>query len=909
VASRPTYEELRKRVQELEEAQFERKRAEDALRESEALFRNLFKHHAAVMLIIDPDTGNIIDANITAAEFYGWTRAQLRQMRIQDINTLSPEEVKQEMEKARARERIHFEFRHRRADGSIRDVDVFSSKIEAKGKDLLYSIIHDITDRKQAEEALRKSEERFRAFETASSEVVYRMSPDWTELRHLEGKEFIPDTESPNRTWLDKYIHPDDQPHVLNVINEAIRSKSVFELEHRVLRVDGSLGWTYSRAVPLLDANDDVVEWFGTASDITARKSAQEALRQSEERFRVVVSSTPDHVLVQDRNLRYTMVINPQLGLTEHDMIGKTDFDILVKEDAEKLTAIKRQVLETGKPVYVEPPLISQDDEPEFFEGSYVPKFDAEGRCDGLIGYFRNVTKRKQVEEALRESEGRLRAIFQSAEEAIITLDKEQRFLRANPAAGVITGVPCDQLIGRFLSDFVDPSFDLSSAWEGFLKSGRFKGEVPIRHSSGSLRVVEASGTRDIGLGRHLFIGRDVTEHKSAELAVKEAREYAESIIATVREPLVVLDADLRVVSTNRSFLQTFQVNKRETYGRLIYELGNRQWSIPRLRDLLEGILPRNAVFENFEMSHDFPNLGRRTMLLNARRLYRETKATELILLAIEDITERKQVEEALRRSRDELELRVGERTADLELRNKELQNFVFVASHDLREPLRKIQTFGDMLTAKRDVPLDESSRNYITRMQRAAARMQDLLNSLLSYSRVITKGEPEDETDLGKSVKAALSNLEMIIREKNGRVEVGDLPRVRADHVSIIQLFQNLIENALKFHRDGEALHIKIHAKEVRDAHEIYIEDNGIGFEEKYLDKIFLPFQRLHGRSSEYGGVGMGLAICKKIVERHGGSITARSKSGQGSTFIVDIAGEAESNGMNHQRPGCGSK
>jgi PAS domain S-box-containing protein len=156
LAGKPTYEELWKRVQELEGAQFERKRAEDALRDSEALFRNLFENHAAVKLIIDPDTGDIIDANASATEFYGWTREQLRRMRIQDINTLSPEEVKQEMEKARARERIHFEFRHRRADGSIRNVDVFSSKIDSKGKDLLYSIIHDVTDRKRAEEALKE---------------------------------------------------------------------------------------------------------------------------------------------------------------------------------------------------------------------------------------------------------------------------------------------------------------------------------------------------------------------------------------------------------------------------------------------------------------------------------------------------------------------------------------------------------------------------------------------------------------------------------------------------------------------------------------------------------------------------------------------------------------------------------
>ena len=155
MADKPTYEELEQRVRELEKSNFEIKRVEEALRESEALFRNLFEHHAAVQLIIDPDSGNIIDANDAAVEFYGWTLEQLQQRRIQDINTLSPEEINQEMKKARTNKRIHFEFRHRRADRSIRDVEVFSSNIEAKGKDRLHSVIHDITVRKQAEEALR----------------------------------------------------------------------------------------------------------------------------------------------------------------------------------------------------------------------------------------------------------------------------------------------------------------------------------------------------------------------------------------------------------------------------------------------------------------------------------------------------------------------------------------------------------------------------------------------------------------------------------------------------------------------------------------------------------------------------------------------------------------------------------
>ena len=173
---------------------------------------------------------------------------------------------------------------------------------------------------------------------------------------------------------------------------------------------------------------------------------------------------------------------------------------------------------------------------------------------------------------------------------------------------------------------------------------------------------------------------------------------------------------------------------------------------------------------------------------------------------------------------------------------------------------------------------------------------MQNLLNSLLSYSHVTTKAEPLKETDLEKSVEAALSNLEIMVQEKNARMEVGDLPTVKADRVQMIQLFQNLIGNALKFTREGEAPHVKIHAEEVAGANGVYeicVEDDGIGFEEKYLDKIFLPFQRLHGRSSGYDGMGMGLAICRKIVERHGGKIAARSRLGKGSTFVVTLAAD----------------
>ena len=170
----------------------------------------------------------------------------------------------------------------------------FEQKLREMNESLLLSSVkqHELTEKaEKAEKAAHESEARFRALMTASSDAVYRMNPDWSEMRQLDGRNFIADTEQPSGTWLQEYIYPDDQPHVLSVINEAIRTRTIFELEHRVRRVDGTLGWTFSRAVPLLDAQGEIVEWFGTASDVTQRKRAEEAIRESEERYRNVFNS------------------------------------------------------------------------------------------------------------------------------------------------------------------------------------------------------------------------------------------------------------------------------------------------------------------------------------------------------------------------------------------------------------------------------------------------------------------------------------------------------------------------------------------------------------------------------------------------------------------------------------------
>ena len=252
-------------------------------------------------------------------------------------------------------------------------------------------------------------------------------------------------------------------------------------------------------------------------------------------------------------------------------------------------------------------------------------------------------------------------------------------------------------------------------------------------------------------------------------------------------------------------------------------------------------------------------------------------------VLIFKDITERKRVEEA-----------VAKRSVELAQSNAELEQFAFVASHDLQEPLRKIQAFGDRLKTKLEGALGAEPRDYLERMQGASARMRTLINDLLAFSRVIRRTEPFVPVDLGHVAKGVLGDLEVRIEKSSAIVEVGQLPMIEADPTQMHQLLLNLLGNALKFQPPGGQPVVKISSRTYmtlsgQELCEISFTDNGIGFEEKYLDKIFAVFQRLHGRN-EYEGTGVGLAVCRRITDRHHGTISAKSELGKGATFIVTL-------------------
>jgi light-regulated signal transduction histidine kinase (bacteriophytochrome) len=289
---------------------------------------------------------------------------------------------------------------------------------------------------------------------------------------------------------------------------------------------------------------------------------------------------------------------------------------------------------------------------------------------------------------------------------------------------------------------------------------------------------------------------------------------------------------------------------------------------------------------QDFEVAYRSEAADGRTLLLNAKRLEHPDGRVRLILLAFEDVTARRRLERALQLAMTELERS-----------NEDLERFASIASHDLQEPLRKIRAFGERLEAACEGRLPEKGRDYLARMTAAAARMQMLIDSVLSLARISTTAETWCDIDLGMVVSEVLGDLDETLSRTRGRVEVGPLPSVAADPTQMRQLFQNLIANALKFRSAAPPL-VRIGATPcgagrealsgaVRAGWQITVTDNGIGFDPKYAERIFQPFERLHGRHV-YEGTGIGLALCRRIVQRHGGTISADAAPGAGARFTI---------------------
>lgn len=370
----------------------------------------------------------------------------------------------------------------------------------------------------------------------------------------------------------------------------------------------------------------------------------------------------------------------------------------------------------------------------------------------------------------------------------------------------------------------------------------------------------------------------------SQERALAESRKF-EELFRQVPEGLVAVDRDGLILLVNDVVASTFGYSAEEMVGQPLEIL------LPdRFREHYPSLV--TSFFQNPTRRPMGPGLelsGRHRdgteFPIDVSLAPLETPEGLQVIATIRDITERKATEDAVRAY-----------ARQLERSNRELEDFASVAAHDLHEPLRKIEAFGDRLEAAADGRLPEKGLDYLNRMLGATGRMRALIDDLLTYSRVSTRAKPFERVDLNEIVDTVLGNLEALIEENGGTVRSGDLPEIFVDRAQMGQVLQNLIGNALKFCRPGTPPVVEVEAELIDGVGGRYptvcrltVKDNGIGFDEKYLDKIFGMFERLHGRG-EYPGTGIGLAVCRRILERHDGDITATSVLGEGSSFIITL-------------------
>lgn len=493
---------------------------------------------------------------------------------------------------------------------------------------------------------------------------------------------------------------------------------------------------------------------------------------------------------------------------------------------------------------------------------------------------------RRRAEAALRQSEQKFRSIFEEAAEGFFLVGREPdgtfRYLEANAALLRLAGLSARELIGSTPADVLPPE-----------RAARVSATYREVFDSGISTSLEQTGTLPRGLivthtryhplrdelgnvVRILGIAEDITERKQAEEALRVSEQRFRALIEHATDVITVLSADGEIRYQSPSITKMLGYRPEELIGRSAFEFVHPE-DAPRTRQALARAVAQLGQPVTYETRFRHKD-GRWCWLCGLGTNLLEEPAVQGVVVNSRDVTAERRAQRALERY-----------SAELERSNRELQEFAYVTSHDLREPLRKIRSFGDLLRSRHAQALDAQGVEFLDWMRDAASRMQALIDEVLAFSRIATRERVHTTVDLADAAGRAVDDLAVRVADTGGRVEIGTLPCIEADAGQMRQLFQNLIGNALKFHRPGVAPLVSVRGTVERGACRVEVADNGIGFDPRFADRIFAPFQRLHGRS-EFEGSGMGLAICRRIVEHHGGSIAAYGSPGAGSTFVVSL-------------------
>jgi PAS domain S-box-containing protein len=892
-------------------------------RHASAYNRSLIEASLDPLVTISPD-GTISDVNAATVKITGFSREELLNTDFSEYFT-EPEKAKAGYERVfRDGSVTDYELRIRHRNGSVTPV-LYNASVfrdEAGSISGVFAAARDITLQKKAEE----ERSRLAAIVDNSDDAIIGKSLDGIITSWNAGAERLyryTAAEAVGR-HISLLVPPDQIDDIGKILDKFRHGEAVHH--HETVRVgkDGKQVQVSLTVSPIRDRDGKLIGASTIARDITGRKQAEETIRRASAYNRSLIEASLDPLVtispdgtISDVNAATVNVT----GFSREELIG-TDFSKYFTEPG-KAKAGYEKVFRDGSVTDYGLEIRNRDGKisPVLYNASVFK--DENGSVAGVFAAARDITERKKAEEAARRAGAYNRSLIEASLDPLVTINPDGTISDVNDATVRITGVSRETLIGTDFSRYFTEPAKAKAGYEQVFRDGSVTDyELQIQHKDGRVTPVLYNATifKD-GHGDVAGVfaaARDITERKKAEEAARRAGAYNRSLIEASLDPLVTINPDGTISDVNAATVNVTGFSRDELIGTDF----SKYFTDPRKAKAGYEQVFRDGSVTDYGLEIRHTN-GRVIPVLYNATVYRDESGNITgVFAAARDITERKRAEDALLRAYRELDDRVKERTIELqeanshlekeiadrkatadELRKKseelarsnlELQQFAYIASHDLQEPLRAISGFTELLAKRYKGQMDERADKYINFIIDGTKQMNQVIFDLLEYSRVQTKAHEFGLIDMNSSLKQALRNLQASIKEKDAIITADPLPELSADGIQITQLFQNLIGNALKFQKPGTIPVIHVSAREQGDTWIFSVTDNGIGIDPQYTERIFKIFQRLHAKG-DYEGTGIGLAICRRIVERHMGEITVQSEPGVGSTFSFTLPSRNE--------------
>ena len=851
----------------LDRSDVERERAEEELRKSEERNRAVVET-ASDAIIVMTTNGVISSFNPAAERIFGYSAGEAIG---QPLRILMPERFRGTHEagfrryletgQARVVGKGPIELVGLRKSGEEFPLELSLGEMREEGGILFTGIVRDVTERKREEEELHEAEERFRsAFDDAAiGMAVNELDGQFTQVNSSLCEMLGYSEEELLSATSRDITYPEDLDTSEERVQRLLEGETdSYQLEKRYVHAEGHPVWVSLNVSLVKDSKDRPLYLIAQMQDITERKRAEEELRQAYEELDLRVQErtaelTEANLALREREARYRSIFDSNvIGIFFWDMEG----NILRANDAflKTLGYTREDLRSRGLDWRA---IIAEDSRP--VDDEKLGELLATGSCESF------------EKEYIRKDGSRVPVVVGAA------------LLEGHRDTGVcfaldITEHKRDENTLRF---FIEASAVLASSLDYQTTLSRVAHlAVPGIADWCAVDIVEEDGS----------LNRLAVAHEDPEkvaLALELEGSFPTDPEAERGVPQVLRTGKPELVSEIPESLLNKAVVDAE-HRAMIDKLGLKSYIIVPLvaRGRALGVLTLVAAESrrrygpaDLELAED---LARRSALaVDNARLYQEAQA---------EIAERKRVEEELAEKAQEL----TELVENLQQSNAELEQFAYVASHDLQEPLRMVSSYTQLLARRYGGRLDEDADTFINYAVDGANRMQILINDLLAYSRVGRRGKPLAPTDAGAAFEAVCANLRMTIEESSAEVTSDSLPTVMGDGTQLVQLLQNLISNAIKFQDEEKQPEVHVGAERQNGEWLFSVRDNGVGIDPQYAERIFVIFQRLHGRT-EYSGTGIGLAVCKKIVERHGGKIWVESEPGKGSTFYFTLLAPRE--------------